>query len=52
MVGVTYWRMRRALQGDTSLNITGPNGSIQLLGRFPGGHAAVRKQNAKLLGEY
>ncbi|XP_073464196.1 G-protein coupled receptor 39-like [Aquarana catesbeiana] len=50
VVVVTCWRMRRALQGNTSLEVTGPNGSIQLLGRFSGGHTAVRRQNANLLG--
>ncbi|XP_072270996.1 G-protein coupled receptor 39-like [Pyxicephalus adspersus] len=50
VVGVTCWRMSRALQGNTNLEITSPNGSIQQLACFSGGHTAVRRQNAKLLG--
>ncbi|XP_056403547.1 G-protein coupled receptor 39-like [Hyla sarda] len=52
VVAITCWKMRRTLQGNRtdSLEITGPNGSIQLLGRFYGRHVAVRRQNAKLLG--
>ncbi|KAM9296718.1 G-protein coupled receptor 39-like [Gastrophryne carolinensis] len=52
VVGITCWRMRRALQGTSShgLEIMGPNGSVQMLGRCCGGHIAVRRQNAKLLG--
>ncbi|KAM5135971.1 G-protein coupled receptor 39-like [Mantella aurantiaca] len=50
VVCVTCWRMRRALQSNTSLEFTGPNGSIQISGRFFGGHTAERRQNAKLLG--
>ncbi|XP_068119171.1 G-protein coupled receptor 39-like [Hyperolius riggenbachi] len=51
-VGITCWRMRRALQGNRShsLEIKGPNGSVQLLGRFSSTHMAVRRQNARLLG--
>ncbi|KAM3923024.1 G-protein coupled receptor 39-like [Leptodactylus fuscus] len=51
-VAITCWNIRRTLQGNRSdsLEITGPNGSIQLLGRFCGGHVAVRRQNARLLG--
>ncbi|KAG8566175.1 hypothetical protein GDO81_013130 [Engystomops pustulosus] len=52
VVAITVWNIRRTLQGNRtdSLEITGPNGSIQLLGRFCGGHVAVRRQNARLLG--
>ncbi|XP_044154804.1 G-protein coupled receptor 39-like isoform X2 [Bufo gargarizans] len=51
-VAITCWNIRRTLRGNRSdsLVITGPNGSIQLLGRFCGGHMAVRRQNAQLLG--
>ncbi|XP_018414331.1 PREDICTED: G-protein coupled receptor 39-like [Nanorana parkeri] len=52
VVGVTCWRMRRALRANTGLDITGPNGSIQLFDSFSGRHIAVRRQNATLLGEY
>ncbi|XP_075071438.1 G-protein coupled receptor 39-like [Mixophyes fleayi] len=52
VVGITYWKMRSALQGNRnhSLEITRPDGSRQLLGRFCSGHTAVRRQNAKMLG--
>ncbi|KAM4691916.1 G-protein coupled receptor 39-like [Rhinophrynus dorsalis] len=53
VVAVTCWRMRSALQGSGSpdLEVPGPNGSVQLLGRFCSGHTvAVRRQNARMLG--
>ncbi|XP_075701741.1 G-protein coupled receptor 39-like [Rhinoderma darwinii] len=51
-VAITCWNIRRTLRGNrnNSLEIRTPNGSIQLLGRFCGGHVAVRRQNARLLG--
>ncbi|XP_073537223.1 G-protein coupled receptor 39-like [Phyllobates terribilis] len=51
-VAITCWNIRRTLQGNrnNSLEIRGPNGSIQQLGRFSGGNVAVRRQNARLLG--
>ncbi|XP_075207875.1 G-protein coupled receptor 39-like [Anomaloglossus baeobatrachus] len=51
-VAITCWNIKRTLQGNrnNSLEIRGPNGSIQRLGRFCGGNVAVRRQNARLLG--
>ncbi|XP_069809226.1 G-protein coupled receptor 39-like [Dendropsophus ebraccatus] len=51
-VAITCWNIRKALRGNRtgSLEIPGPNGSVQLLGRFCGRHVKVRRQNARLLG--
>ncbi|XP_053308759.1 G-protein coupled receptor 39-like [Spea bombifrons] len=52
VVAVTCWRMRRALEeSGTSLEVPGPGGSVQLLGRCCSGQTiAVRRQNARMLG--
>ncbi|OCT59937.1 hypothetical protein XELAEV_18045956mg [Xenopus laevis] len=53
VVGITCWRMRRALQGSANqdLEVAGPGGSVQLLGRFCSGQMmTARKQNARMLG--
>ncbi|KAE8574993.1 hypothetical protein XENTR_v10003657 [Xenopus tropicalis] len=53
VVGITCWRMRRALQGSASqdVEVAGPGGSVQLLGRFCSGQTVTaRKQNARMLG--
>ncbi|CAH2301803.1 G- coupled receptor 39-like [Pelobates cultripes] len=52
IVGITCWKMRRALEGSGQfLAAPGPGGSTQLLGRFCSEQTmAVRKQNARMLG--
>ncbi|KAM8945617.1 G-protein coupled receptor 39-like [Pelodytes ibericus] len=52
VVAVACWRMRRALEETgNSLEVPGPGGSKQLLGRFCNGQTLVaRRQNARMLG--
>ncbi|XP_053549872.1 G-protein coupled receptor 39 [Bombina bombina] len=51
IVGVTCWKMRRALEESHTLEVLGPDGSVQFLDRFCNGQImTARRQNARMLG--